>query len=107
MGKNVWAEKNVFGLKRELFWAEKNVFWAEKKGTRELKRKERQKDKETKGGSAETEKGRNRKRKRTAALKLKEREGWNREFFSIYFPSNLLRKIMVNSFMLDLIFSMN
>ena len=47
--KNVWAEKNVFGLKRELFWAEKNVFGLKKKGTRELKRKERQEEKETKG----------------------------------------------------------
>ena len=29
--KNVWAEKNVFGLKRELFWAEKNVFGLKKR----------------------------------------------------------------------------
>ena len=31
-------------------------------------------------------------RKKKEALKQKEREGWNREFFSIYFPSNLLKK---------------
>ena len=47
------------------------------------------------------------KKEENNGLMLKEREGWNREFFSIYFPSNLLRKIMVKSFMLDLIFSMN
>ena len=41
------------------------------------------------------------------ALKLKEREGWNREFFSIYFFPIFSEKIMVNSFVLDLIFSMN
>ena len=32
------------------------------------------------------------KKQEGAALKLKKREGWNREFFSIYFLSNLLRK---------------
>ena len=48
-----------------------------------------------------------RKKEENSGLKLKEREGWNREFFSIYFPSNFLKKIMVNSFMLDIIFSMN
>ena len=58
-----------------------------------LKRKEKkdgadQKRAETENKTerAETEK------QEGAALKLKEREGWNREFFSIYFLSNLLRK---------------
>ena len=47
------------------------------------------------------------KKKRLKQKKGAEQRGLNREFFSIYFPSNLLRKIMVNSFMLNLIFSMN
>ena len=78
------SKENIFGL-----------------GSWQEKENEVLKKKEEKGQR------RNRKRKRTVALKLKEREGWNREFFNIYFPSNLLRKIMVNSFMLNLIFSMN
>ena len=40
--KNVWAEKNVFGLKRELFWAEK-------KGTREPKEKKRRAEAKVRG----------------------------------------------------------
>ena len=62
---------------------------------------------EAEAKKTEALKQKQKKKKKGAALKLNEREGWNREFFSIYFPSNLLRKIMVNSFMLDLIFSMN
>ena len=75
---------------------------AEAKKTEALKQKQKkeaalkQKKKKKKGLKQK-------KKKKGAALKLNEREGWNREFFSIYFPSNLLRKIMVISFMLDLI----
>ena len=70
--------------------------------------KQKQKKEERCGTEAERKKkAETEKKKKGAALKLNQREGWNREFFSIYFPSNLLRKIMMNLFMLDLIFSIN
>ena len=80
---------------------------AEAKKTEALKQKQK-KEAALKQKKKKKKKGlKQKKKKKGAALKLNEREGWNREFFSIYFPSILLRKIMVNSFILDLIFSMN
>ena len=95
----------MFGLKKKYF------------GLKNKGQHTKRKEKEGWSRTAAWDTG-NRKRKRGAALKERkkkrlkqkkgaEQRGLNREFFSIYFPSNLLRKIMVNSFMLNLIFSMN
>ena len=50
-----------------------------------LKKKKGSRNREKRKVAAKAEKGRK-------VLKQKEREGWNKEFFSIYFLSNLLRK---------------
>ena len=113
--KCFWAGK-TFGLKKCILgWKIKGNTPKEKKeraGEKwgRLKQKNRSTETKTEKGvgaeakkKKEEKKAETEKKKKGAALKLNKREGWNREFFSIYFLSNLLRKIMVISFMLDLI----
>ena len=113
--KNVLGWKNCFGAEKHLDWKIKGNTPKEKKeraGEKwgRLKQKNRSTETKTEKGvgaeakkKKEEKKAETEKKKKGAALKLNKREGWNREFFSIYFLSNLLRKIMVISFMLDLI----
>ena len=112
VGMKSWK---CFGLKSwtRWGWIGQHVFAGKKKKrAAELKEEKRWNKRKRKGRRwrAETEEreGWNWK---AEVLKLKDR-GWTgrietRYIFSIYFPSNLLRKTMVNSFMLNLIFSMN
>ena len=128
-----WAElKKVLGWRAKCFrlkkmflgWKKGNT-WTEgrKKEALNQKRKGRKKKEEKKRRWTRKEKEEKKTRLRA---EIEQREGWNwkvevlklkdrgwtgrtetRYIFSIYFPLNLLRKMMVNSFMLDLIFNMN
>ena len=125
--KRFWAElkngfrlKNVFGLKKKgNTWAKekkKGRRWKRKKGGAEPEKKKAEKRWNRKKKKKWGAEGLKQKRERcwnwkAEVLKLKDR-GWTgrtetRYIFSIYFPLNLFRKMMVNSFMLNLIFSMN
>ena len=102
--KTFWAEKSVFGLKN--IWAEKKSIlgWKIKGNTpKEKKKKAGRKEKKKKGQLTETEKekevcGTERKRKMRAGQII---------FQHLFSFESSQKKIMVNSFVLDLIFSMN
>ena len=108
-------EQNILGWK-------KKCFWTEKKGTRELKRNKRRRldfskrvvlKAETKGGkeqrcwSWKKEKGWNRKKEKRCGAEAERKRGLEQRIFQHLLPFNSSQKIMVNSFMLNLIFSMN
>ena len=102
--KTFWAEKSVFGLKN--VWAEKKSIlgWKIKGNTpKEKKKKAGRKEKKKRGGWPGNKKekevcGAERKRKMRAGQII---------FQHLFSFESSQKKIMVNSFVLDLIFSMN